>query len=249
MKAIRGTLGGGGSPFRTTHWTVVLHAAQGRSSEAGKTALASFCQDYWPPLYTFLRRRGYTPADSQDLVQGFFAHLLAENTLSRVQREKGRLRTFLLNSLEYFLANDIARNQALKRGGGQKIVSMDDPSVEARVARVSVGENEVAGSYDRLWASALVGQAWHQLEIALDAEGKAQWFQAIKPLLVGGGETPPSAKTIAAQLGMSVENLRTTLHRLRRRFREILRTEVARTVSTSKEIDEEMDYVYHLLKT
>lgn len=226
-----------------------MHAAQDRSPEAGQAALASFCQDYWPPLYTFLRRRGYAPTDAQDLVQGFFAHLLAENTLSRVQREKGRLRTFLLHALEHFLANDLARGQTLKRGGGQKIVSMDDPGVEARVARISVGEHGAAGSYDRLWASALVAQAWLHLETALDAEGKAPWFQAIKPLLVGGGETPPSAETVAARLEMSVENLRTTLHRLRRRFRDILRTEVARTVSTSKEVDEEMAYIYHLLKT
>ncbi len=181
-------------------------------------------------------------------MQGFFAHLLAENTLSRVQREKGRLRTFLLNSLEYFMANDLARGQALKRGGGWKIVSIDDPTVEARVARISVGEHGFAGSYDRLWASALMEHAWRNLEAALNAEGKAQWFQAIKPLLVGGGEPPPPSETVAARLEMSVENLRTTLHRLRRRFRETLRAEVARTVSTSKEIDEEMDYIYHLLK-
>ena len=248
MKATRGTLREGGSSFQTTHWTVVLHAAQGQSLEAGQAALASFCRDYWPPLYTFLRRRGYAPPDAQDLVQGFFAHLLAENTLSRIRREKGRLRTFLLNSLEYFVANDAARGQALKRGGGREIVSIDDPAVEAGVARISAGENGLAGSYDRMWASALVGQAWRNLETALVAEGKAQWFQAIKPLLVGGSEAPPSAETIAARLETSVANLRTTLHRLRRRFRETLRAEVARTVSTSREIDEEMDYICHLLK-
>ncbi len=248
MKAIHGALREKGSPFRTTHWTVVLHAAQSQSPETGQAALASFCQDYWPPLYTFLRRRGYAPTDAQDLVQGFFEHLLTENTLSRAQRDRGRLRTFLLNSLEYFMANDLARGRTLKRGGEWKFVSLDDPTIEARAARISAGENGLTGSYDRLWASALMEHAWRNLETALNAEGKTQWFQAIKPLLVGGGETPPPSETVAARLEMSVENLRTTLHRLRRRFRETLRAEVARTVSTSKEIDEEMDYIYHLLK-
>jgi DNA-directed RNA polymerase specialized sigma24 family protein len=248
VKAIPGTLREGGTPFRTTHWTVVLLAAQDQSPAAGRTALASFCQDYWPPIYTFLRRRGHTPSDAQDLVQGFFAHLLEENTLSRANREKGRLRTFLLGALDYFLADDRARAQALKRGGGQRIVSMDDPGVEARAAQMAGRPDAVAVSYDRLWASTIVDRAWLQLGETLAAEGKTRWFQEMKPLLVGGAAAPPSQEDVAATLDMSVENLRTSLHRLRRRYRETLRTEVARTVSTSREIDEEMEYIYHLLK-
>jgi RNA polymerase sigma factor (sigma-70 family) len=249
VKATPGTLRDGGAPFATTHWTVVLHAAQGESAAAAESALARFCQDYWPPIYTFLRRRGHSPSDAEDLVQGFFAHLLEENTLSRAQREKGRLRTFLLGALEYYLANDQIRASAIKRGGGRQIVSMDDPQVEARAAQIADRPGVEGATYDKLWANTLVDRAWRQLGDALAAEDKSAWFEAMKPLLVGGDAAPPSQEQVAARLGISVENVRHSLHRLRRRYRDLLRAEVARTVSTSREIDEEMEYIFQLLSS
>jgi DNA-directed RNA polymerase specialized sigma24 family protein len=117
MKKIPGTLQEGGARFETTHWTVVMQSVKSDASVSAQEAMAEFCESYWPPLYTFVRRRGYSPSDAQDLVQGFFEHLLSHNTLSRADRDKGRLRTFLLGSLQNFLANEYDRTQALKRGG------------------------------------------------------------------------------------------------------------------------------------
>ena len=124
----------GGAPFQTTHWTVVLQAGEAEADESARKALAAFSETYWPPLYTFVRRRGYSPADAQDLVQGFFEHLLQQNTLSRADREKGRLRTFLLGSLQNFLLKQRERMSAMKRGGGHQIVSFDDQLIDAEAA-------------------------------------------------------------------------------------------------------------------
>ena len=134
MKAVPGTLQDGGAAFATTHWSVVLLAAQNESPEAAQAALTTICQAYWPPLYTFLRRRGNPPANAQDLVQAFFANLLEQNSLSRVQRDKGRLRTFLLSALQHFLANEHDRTQTQKRGGGQQIISLEEHFEEAEAS-------------------------------------------------------------------------------------------------------------------
>src|ERR1700747_2573054 len=124
-KPIPGTLQEGGAGFQTTHWTQILRARQGTPRVAARIALSNFCEAYWPPLYAFLRRRGHASPEAQDLVQSFFAHLLEQNTLSRADQKKGRLRTFLLGSLQNFLCNEYDRTQRLKRGGGQRILSVD----------------------------------------------------------------------------------------------------------------------------
>jgi len=124
-KPVPGTLQEGGAPFETTHWTVVLQAGNADSVEATRKALATFSEAYWPPLYTFVRRHGYPPADAQDLIQGFFVHLFEQNTLSRADREKGRLRTFLLGSLQNYLLKERERMRAIKRGGQHHFVSLD----------------------------------------------------------------------------------------------------------------------------
>jgi RNA polymerase sigma-70 factor (ECF subfamily) len=125
MKPIPGTLQEGGAAFQSTHWTLVLRARQSDPTETAGEALSDFCEAYWPPLYTFLRLRGHASPEAQDLVQGFFAHLLEQNTLSRADQKKGRLRTFLLGSLQNFLCNEYDRAHRLKRGGGHRIVSID----------------------------------------------------------------------------------------------------------------------------
>ncbi len=249
MKAIPGTLQEGGAPFHTTHWSVVLLAAQSQSLEDARRALTDFCQSYWPPLYAFLRRRGHSPSDAQDLAQGFFAHLLEHDTLSRASREKGRLRTFLLGSLQHFLANEYDHAKRLKRGGGVQIVSMDEHLVEAEALMSASSHGDEGRVYDQSWAVTLMGQAWEHLEAAFAAEGKQSLFEELKPFVVGGTAVPPSQEEVAARLGVPISTLRTWLQRLRQRCREELRAEVARTVSNPAEIDEEMRYLHRLLSS
>src|SRR5438477_13219947 len=136
-KAIPGTLQEGGASFQTTHWTVVLRASDEESAESAQQALSGFCEAYWPPLYSFLRHRGFSSADAQDLVQGFFAHLLEQNTLNHADQPKGRLRHFLLGSLQNFLYNEYDRARALKRGGGRQIVSIEEHLPEAEAAMLA----------------------------------------------------------------------------------------------------------------
>ena len=247
VKAIPGTLQEGGAPFHTTHWSVVLLAAQTQSLEDAQRALTDFCQAYWPPLYAFLRRRGCSPSDAQDLTQGFFVHLLEKDTLSRASREKGRLRTFLLGSLQHFLANQYDHANRLKRGGGVQIVSMDEHLAEAEALMGASAHGDEGNVYDQSWAATLMSRAWEHLERAFAAEGKETLFEALKPFVVGGTAEPPSQEQTAARLGVPISTLRTWLQRLRGRYREELRLEVARTVSDPAEIDAEMRYLHRVL--
>ena len=247
MNAVPGTLQEGGAIFASTHWSVVVLAAQKESPEAAQAALSKICQAYWPPLYTFLRRRGHPPADAQDLVQGFFVSLLEQNSLRTADRDKGCLRSFLLVSLQHFLANEHDRATALKRGGGQQIVSLDEHYATAEAAVRTNGDADATTSYDRAWAVTLLDRAWEQLRAACAVEGKAQWLNEIKPLLMGGLAPPPNQEQVAVRLNMHPSTLRTALQRLRQRYRETLREEVARTVSSRAEIDEEVAYLYQVL--
>ena len=247
MNAVPGTLQHGGAVFDSTHWSVVLLAAQNESPEAAQAALGRLCESYWAPLYTFLRRRGHSPANAQDLVQGFFGSLLERNSLSSASREKGRLRSFLLGSLQHFLANEYDRASALKRGGGHQIVPLEEHYEAAEAALRTSGAADATASYDHTWAVTLLNRAWMQLETAFIAEGREQWLNEIKPLLLGGIEPPPNQEQLAAKLKMHPSTLRTSLQRLRQRYRETLRAEVARTVSSPGDIDEEVRYLYRVL--
>jgi len=149
----------GGASFQTTHWTVVLQAGDAESDESRRNALASFSEAYWPPLYTFVRRRGYSPADAQDIVQAFFVQLLEQNTLSRADRERGRLRTFLLTSVENFLHKQWERMRAIKRGGNQQMVSFDLHLPETEAAMLATSHLSDVSSYDVAWASSIVTRA------------------------------------------------------------------------------------------
>jgi DNA-directed RNA polymerase specialized sigma24 family protein len=237
----------GGAPFRTTHWSVVQRAAEGESAESADRALADFCQEYWPPLYAFLRHRGHSSADAQDLTQAFFVHLMEYKTLSRADRTKGKLRTFLLGSLQHFLANENDRAQALKRGGGKQILSLDDNLADAEASIVSAPDKDAASSFDLAWASGVVKHAWRQLEESFAAEGKAEWLREMRLFLTGGSAPPPPQEEAAARLGVPVATFRTSLMRLRQRYREAMRIEVARTVSDPAEVDEELQYLYRVL--
>src|SRR5881394_1885996 len=247
MKPIPGTLHEGGAAFQSTHWTLVLRARQSDPTETARKALSDFCEAYWPPLYAFLRLRGHASPEAQDLVQGFFAHLLEQNTLSRADQEKGRLRTFLLGSLQNFLFNEYDRAHALKRGGGQQVLSIDEHLPEAEAAMLATVHLSDAGCYDLVWASNIVSRAWKNLQSEFEAEGKAEWLEELRPFVAGGSAKPPSQEEAATRLGVQIATLRTWLSRLRERFRESLRAEVGSTVSDPKDIDGELRHLYQIL--
>jgi RNA polymerase sigma-70 factor (ECF subfamily) len=224
-----------------------LQAAGSESDEQARKALAAFCQGYWAPLYTFVRRRGYSPGDAQDIVQGFFEHLLEHNTLSRADREKGRLRTFLLGSMENFLLKQRERMRAVKRGGSHQFVSFDELLPEAEAAMLATSHLDDVNSYDVAWASSVVTRAWKNVRDRFAAEGKREWVDELRPFVAGGTATPPNQQEAAKRLGTSVENFRVWLSRLRQTYRHALRAEVASTVSNPQDVDEELHYVYRIL--
>jgi DNA-directed RNA polymerase specialized sigma24 family protein len=246
-KAIPGTLQEGGASFQTTHWTVVLRARETQSEQNASQALSGFCEAYWPPLYSFVRHRGYPPADAQDLVQGFFAHLLEQNTLHRADQQKGRLRTFLLGSFQNFLFDEYDRARALKRGGGRQVVSFEEHLPEAEAAMLATSHLSDAACYDVVWAANIISRAWQHLEDEFVTEGKAEWLEELRPFVAGGSVTPPSQEEAAARLRVPIATLRTWLSRLRQRYREWLRMEVASTVSDPADVDAELRHLYQIL--
>ena len=248
MKSTPGTLQEGGAHFHSTNWTLILQAVESRVPATSQRALSDFCEAYWPPLYTFVRRRGYLQSDAQDLVQGFFEHLLRQNTLRRADRDKGKLRTFLLGSLQHFLANEYDRNHTLKRGGGIQLLSFEDqlPATEAALAEAT--QLDETASYDQAWLTTVVSRAWQQLERECIAEGKAEVLRELEPYL-RGGTIMPGQQEIAIRLKVPFGTLRTILRRLRQRYREILRQEIGRTVSDPSQVDQELHYLHRLLLT
>src|SRR5256714_8321556 len=249
MKPIPGTLQEGGASFDTTHWTVVLRARETQSETSAQKSLSNFCEAYWPPLYAFLRHRGHASPEAQDLVQGFFAHLLEQNTLSRADQEKGRLRTFLLGSMQNFLFNEYDRAHALKRGGGKQILSIEEHLPEAEAAMMDTAYLSDSRGYDLAWASNIVKRAWQHLQDAFEAEGKAESLEVLRPFVDGSGRTPPNQEEAAEKLGVPVATLRTWLWRLRQRYRETLRMEVARAGFGPGESDKKLHYLYQILTT
>ena len=247
MKPIPGTLQEGGASFQTTHWTLVLQAGHLESSESAQRALSIFCEDYWPPLYAFLRHRRYPPADAQDLVQAFFLHLFEKNRLEYADREKGRLRTFLLSSLQNFLINEFQREKAIKRGGDLIILSFDELLPEAEVNIMASAHLDDVACYDLTWATSIVARSWQKLCQTLEAEGKSQWLDELRPFLAGGTTTPPNQEEVAARIGVPIATLRTWISRLRQRYRDALRTEVASTVSDPADVEDELKHLYRIL--
>ena len=226
---------------------MVLRARGTESAESTRQALSGFCEAYWPPLYSFLRHRGFPSADAQDLVQGFFAHLLEQSTLNRADQQKGRLRTFILGSLQNFLFDEYDRARALKRGGGRQVVSIEEHLPEAEAAMLATSHLSDARCYDLVWASTIVSRAWQNLQSAFVAEGKAEWLEELRPFVAGGSATPLNQEETAARLKVPIATLRTWLSRLRQRYRESLRIEVASTVSDPADVDQELHHLYQIL--
>ena len=231
--------------FATTHWSVVL-TAQRTDTTRAQAALAKLCQTYWYPLYAFVRRQGHSPPDSQDLTQEFFARLLAKNYLAGVAPEKGNFRSFLLASLKHFLANEWDRAHAAKRGAGQTMISLDDTEAEERYRLEPVDNMTADKLFDRRWVMTLLEQVMARLRFEYAQNGNANLYEKLKDCLGGSRASAPYAQ-LAAELRMSEGAVKVAVHRLRARYRELLREEIAQTVTTQGEVDEEIRHLFSLL--
>ena len=231
--------------FKTTHWSSVLHAADA-NDPAAEASLSRLCQTYWYPLYYYIRRLGHSPEDAQDLTQGFLGRLVHKEYLKGVKQEKAKFRSFLLVALKGFLANEWDRAHRLKRGGGQELVSFDAQDTENRFLAEPVDEMSPEKAFERRWAWALLSRVLNRLETEFCASNKAPLFQELKGLL-SGEETGSSYAELGQRFGMSESNVKVTVHRLRRRYRELLREEVAATVDTPEEANEEIRHLFATL--
>ena len=225
------------SQFTTTHWSVILEAAQ-PDSPGCTDAFARLYRDYWYPLYAYVRRRGRTAHEAEDLTQDFFVALLERERLRGLERGGGRFRSFLLKALQNFLANEWDRTSAQKRGGGIPLASLDEIEAESRyLADRSSDAPEV--NFERHWAFTVIEHAMRSLETELRSTGKEHLLQRLRPHLQGDRNGRPYAE-VAAELGVSESAVKMTVHRLRQRYGELLRDEIRRTVSSEEEIDEEL---------
>lgn len=235
----------GGMAFVTTHWSVVL-AAQGRSA-AAQEALEKLCRSYWRPLYGFVRRQGSLPEEAQDLTQAFFALLLERRDLDAVRQEKGRLRSYLLVALKHFLANERHRASALKRGDGQRLISLEELRAEERADLEPADSLSPDRIYERRWALTILKQVLVRLEEEYRAAGNARLFDRLKELLADDVERSSQAE-IATALGMNENAVKQAFHRFRRRYREILREEIAHTVAAPGDVEDELRHLIAVLR-
>lgn len=227
--------------FATTRWTLVLEAGNDASPQR-REALEHLGRTYWFPLYAYIRRRGHEAHAAEDLTQGFFAHLLARNDLAGLTREGGKFRSFLLTALNHFLTNEHERTQTLKRGGGHVLVSWDDDSLEERYSGEPAHGESPDRLYERQWALALMEAALERLEREHLAPRKAAAFTALRPFLSREPD-PGEYATLAARLGLAPGTLAVQVHRLRERYRQLVRAAVADTVADPREIEPEMRHL------
>jgi RNA polymerase sigma-70 factor (ECF subfamily) len=232
--------------FEPTRWSVVLASAQTQVPGANE-ALAELCKTYWQPLYSFARRRGYDHHRAQDSIQSFFLSLIESKSLSRADPLKGKFRSYLLAALQNHMASENTRNNAQKRGGGLQPISIDEDDVESKFVATHISVNSTAEAvFEREWAVAAVEAALAQLEAEFARRGKTEVFNALKPYLLG--EQPMGAyEQTAMTLKQTTGAVRTGVHRLRQDFRTYLRREVAKTVESPDQIDEEMRHLRSVL--
>lgn len=230
--------------FATTHWSLVLKAGRSDSTQA-RHALEKLCRTYWFPLYAYVRRRGYNPEDAQDLTQGFFVRLLEHQSIAAADPERGRFRSFMLGAMNHFLADERARAQAQKRGGGRHVVHLDVAAAEQRLDSELKDNITPDKAFDRQWAAALLNAVLDGLAEEYAGEGKKDLFEALKQTLAGARESQPYAE-LAQCLAMNEGAVRTAVHRLRKRYRELLRTEIANTVGSEAEVEEEIRHLFRI---
>jgi RNA polymerase sigma-70 factor (ECF subfamily) len=231
--------------FATTQWTLVL-AARELGSPSADQALEALCRNYWRPLYGFVRRRGYGPAEAQDLTQEFFARLLAKNYLHAVDPARGKFRSFLLAAVEHFLANEWRRGQTQKRGGAFQFVSLEQLNEQDRACDFAAPGQAPEKLFDRDWAAALLQGVLQRLETEFGAAGKAGLFENLKGFLTSEKESPPYAE-LAAAIGTTVPALKMAVSRMRHRYAELLREAIAATVSTPEQVEEELQALFAAL--
>jgi len=224
--------------FATTRWTVVLSAGQ-QSSPQSDRALAELCQIYWYPLYAFVRRQGRTKEDAEDLVQEFFRRFLERNYLEGLDAERGKFRAFLLASLKHFLANEWDKASRQKRGGGITHVSLDWPGADERFHLDPADPTNPEQTFDREWALALLERVVTRLREDCVTTGKTQLFERARGFLMLGSAAIPYAEA-ATELGMEEGAVRVAVHRLRKRYRELLREEISQTLTDPAQVDEEL---------
>ena len=231
-----------GREFASTHWSVVLLAGK-EASPRSLAALEQLCQTYWYPLYAFTRRQGHSPHEAADLTQDFFLHLIDTNALTKVDSDKGKFRSFLLASLKNLLANNWDRANCKKRGGGLTIFSLDEATAEGRYQLEPADAATPETLYDRRWAETILARALERLRLECDGGDKSRRFDEVKQFLLGekGDDTLAEA---AGRLNLSLSAVKALVHRLRRRFRELIREEVAQTVDGREAVDEEIRHLF-----
>jgi DNA-directed RNA polymerase specialized sigma24 family protein len=235
----------GSCVFATTHWNIVLAARDGSGTTA-RDALEVLCQKYWFPLYAYVRRQGHGPHDAEDLTQGFFAHLLSRDFLGHVTQDKGRFRSFLLACLNHFLTDEREKDRAEKRGGRQPCCSLDVSAAEARYGLERCDSRAPNTIYERQWALTMLNRVLDALQAEFTAADKARMFDRLEPFLLGdkSGETYAESALI---LGTTEGAIKMTVHRMRQRYRELFREEIAQTVAAPEEVEEEMRYLFGVI--
>ncbi|MFO1499506.1 MAG: sigma-70 family RNA polymerase sigma factor [Verrucomicrobiota bacterium] len=229
------------SAFVTTQWSVVL-AARDQDPAQAEAALATLCGSYWFPIYAFVRRRGFSPHDAEDLTQEFFARLIGKKYLDQLASEGGKFRSFLLTALKHFLANEWNHARTQKRGGALQILSWDALDAEHRYTLEPADQTTPEDVFDRRWALVLLNTVMQRLEAEYTAAGKADLFARLQPCITGGRKSV-KPEELSAQFGTSAGAVRVAVHRLRRRYGELLREEIARTVGSPDEVDAEIRFL------
>jgi RNA polymerase sigma-70 factor (ECF subfamily) len=233
--------------FVTTHWSLVGAARPDEASQTrAREALEELCRAYWYPLYAFVRSRGYSAADAQDLTQAFFARFIETDGFASADRDRGRFRSYLLGAMKHFLANQWHKAQTQKRGGRVQFIEFDALDPEARYAGASERSDNPELLFDREWALQTVTGALRTLRDEMAKAGKSREFEALKGSLTGQDELPRDQ--IASRLGMSAGAVKVAVHRLRQRYRKLLRAAVAETVSNEADLEDEMRYLVTVLR-
>jgi len=235
----------GAAVFATTHWSLVLEA-QGESP-AAQDALEKLCRTYWRPVYAFLRRQGVGPEEAEDITQGFFAQLLERRKFSSLRKEKGRLRSFLLGALKYFLADERRRAMAVKRGKGQRLIPLEELRADERIEMEPADPMTAEMIYERRWALTVLEQVLDRLKKEYRTAGNAALFDSLKELLPDEPGSPSQAE-IAAQLGMTENAVRQAFYRFRQRYQSLLREEIAHTVATPGDIEDELRHLIAVIE-
>jgi RNA polymerase sigma-70 factor (ECF subfamily) len=236
-----------GDIFATTHWTVVLAAGK-RSTPQSDHALEELCHTYWFPLYAYVRRHGHAKEDAEDLTQEFFARFLAKNYLEGLRAERGRFRAFLLASLKHFLANEWDKSQRQKRGGNIPHLSLDWQTADTQFQVAATNEPSPDKAFDREWAVTLLARVIERLQIECEKDGHGKLFAELKIFLTAGKGALSHAEA-AKTLGIDETAVRVAVHRLRKRYRQLLRNEIAQTLSDGADVDEEMRALFGAFST